>query len=318
MAEENIGTVAESAGEAESFNDEEFVNEFLFDGNDHGTGEEASPLSEEDESAEAGSDSGEGDENHEAEEEAEAESDSEEAKADEEKVSFTEHGKSFSVPKTAVEGFAKAVGRSVEDIIDIYQKGCGFDKMKQRFEAAKADSEIFEKVAAIRGITAEQAKKEMWEHAEAIPFKNMTAQIKRENPGISDAAAAELAKYRIAEQKPKAEEQAENPEEAAERTEAKLRELDLFMAKHAGEGIEKLPNQVIEAWEKSGIDLEKAYEDFKNKNLVEELRQKVKELEAEKKKATQKSYAKEHSPGSAKTAAGKVEQDPFLAELFSR
>lgn len=317
MAEENIGAVAESAAGAESFNDEGFVDEFFSNGTEPGTGEEASPLSEENESAEAEEVFGEGNEEPKEEEETEAESNSEGEKP-EETVSFTEHGKSFSVPKEAVEGFAKATGRSVEDIIDIYQKGCGFDKLKQRYEAAKADSEIFEKVAAIRGISAEQAKAEMREHAELIPLKQMQAQIEKENPGISKDAAAELAKYRISQQKPKAESKAENPEEKAEETAAKLRELDMFMAKHAGEGIEKLPNQVVEAWEKSGIDLESAYENFKNKTLVEELSEKVKALEDENKKISQKSYAKEHSPGSAKTAAGKVEADPFLAELFGR
>ena len=104
--------------------------------------------------------------------------------------------------------------------------------------------------------------------------------------------------------------------EDSEETAARLREVEMFQANHPE--LPALPNEVIELWEKSGISLEKAFERFQNKNKVEELEKKIAALEKENMKKEQKVYAKETSPGSANSAAGKPAVDPFVEGLFAK
>ena len=133
--------------------------------------------------------------------------------------------------------------------------------------------------------------------------------------GISEETARELAKFRLNEQKPKAQPVKEESEDSEE-TAARLREVEMFQANHPE--LPALPNEVIELWEKSGISLEKAFEGFQNKNKVEELEKKIAALEKENMKKEQKVYAKETSPGSANSAAGKPAVDPFVEGLFAK
>ena len=308
MENENIGTVAESAGEAESFNDEEFYSG-LFDGEDFNEEEEENLFDEgETEEKEA---------QPEAQEEKEAESEPEpveEPKEPEEKLSFVEHGKTFSVPKKAAESLAEALGISPAQLIDIYQKGCAFDSQKAKLEAAQKDGAVINELARLRGITADDLRAEINAQIEQIPLDQALAQIKAEHPGIPDGAAAELAKLRIEAQKPKAEEP--KAEENTEEDAARLREVDMFISRHAAEGITALPNEVIEAWKKTNISLEEAFQNFKVKARNEELEKEIAELKKEKAKDEQRTYAKEHSPGSSSSAAGKV-ADEFVEALFA-
>ena len=230
-----------------------------------------------------------------------------------EMVSFVESGRKFSAPKEAVEAFAKAVGRSSESLIDVYQKGCNYDKLKAQLAEAKKDSEIFEKFGAFRGISVQQAKEELLANVERIPIINIAKEILRENPGMKKETAEELARFRIDQQKPKAE--AENiEEEGSFEEEGRLREIDIFEANHPEVG--KLNNAVIEAWEKTGIPLEAAFEAFNARKEAKTLREENERLRKEIKQRDQKSYAIGHSAGSATSAAGKVETDEFVAGLF--
>lgn len=242
-----------------------------------------------------------------------AESDAGEPESEPEMISFKEAGKEFSAPRKAVEAFAKAVGRDAASLIDIYQKGCNYDKLNERLNEALKDSEAFEKVAAVRKLDKETFRTELLATLENAEVDKVVAGIKNENPGISEEIARELAKFRLNEQKPKAEAQKEE-EPDSEEIAARLREVEIFQAKHPELGT--LPNEVIEAWEKSGLSLEGEYERFHNKIRVAELEKKIAEMETEKKKEGQKAYAKETSPGSANSAAGVAEKDPFLEAFF--
>ena len=244
-----------------------------------------------------------------------AESTEKDAESEPEMISFKEAGKEFSAPKEAVEAFAKAVGRSVESIIDVYQKGCNYDKLNERLGEALKDSEAFEKIALTRNMSKEMLRTELLAQLERAEIDNAVARIKAENPGINEEVARELAKFRINEQKPKAPPVNEENKDSEE-TAARLREVEMFQAKHPE--LPALPNEVIELWEKSGISLEKAFEGFQNKNKVEELEKKIAALEKENMKKEQKVYAKETSPGSANSAAGKPAVDPFVEGLFAK
>lgn len=237
----------------------------------------------------------------------------EEGKALPETVDFVESGKRFSAPKEAVEGFAKAVGRTAENLIDIYQKGCNYDKLKAQLEEARKNDEIFEKIAAARNISVEKAKEEIIGNIERVPLERMMAQIQKENPGIGRETAMELARFRLGNLQPKAEEpKAETGD--IEEAEGRLREIEIFEARHPDVG--KLSNEVIEAWEKTGISLEAAYDGFIAKKEAAELRAENERLKKEMALKGQKDYAREHSPGSAATAAGKEPVDDFAAGLF--
>lgn len=240
-----------------------------------------------------------------------AESGAEDEKAPE-MLSFKEHGKDFSVPKEAVEAFAKGVGRDASNIIDIYQKGCNYDSLLRKFDEAKRDSELLENLAGIRNISKEQARNEILGMLERIPIDKMTREILTENPGMRKETAEELAKLRFEQQKPKAD-APKNAETNTDEDEARIREIDMFVARHSGEGIEKLPNEVIDVWKKTGISLEDAYRNFQNREKVAELEREIAELKKKNTKEEQKAYAKEHSAGSSgSTTSGKDVSDPFL------
>lgn len=230
-----------------------------------------------------------------------------------EMISFKEAGKKFSAPKEAVEAFAKAVGRDVNNLIDIYQKGCNYDKLNDKLSSALKDSEAFEKIAAMRNMQKDALREELLASLDKAEIDRVVAKIKSENPGITEETARELAKFRLNEQKPKAE-PVKEVEDNSEETAARLREVEMFQANHPE--LPALPNEVIELWEKTGISLEKAFEGFQNKNKVEELEKKIAALEKENMKKEQKAYANETSPGSATSAAGTVDVDEFVEGLF--
>lgn len=302
--DENVEAVAESAVGTESSGDDIFVN--LFEGEDFGA-EETEAFGESTEETP--------EEELPSQKEPEAESEEENTESVSETVSFVEHGKNFEIPKAAAEGLAQALGIGVDKLIDIYQKGCAFDSQKEKLEAAKNDAEVIEKLAQLRGITGDELRNEINAQIEKIPLDNALAQIKAEFPGIPENAAAELAKARVSKTEAKPPETPKTEENTEEKA-ARLREVEMFTAKHAAEGITKIPNEVIDIWEKSRISLEKAYESFKNSEKVKELEKKIAVFEKEKAMAEQKNYAKEHSSGSASSAAGVQKTDEFIEGLF--
>ena len=130
--ETNVVTGAESPEAAESHSNDEFIEGFAEEfGIELETEEPTETKPEEEKEAEA------------------AESGEKEAESEPEMISFTEAGKKFSAPKEAVEAFAKAVGRNAESIIDIYQKGCNYDKLNEKLNEALKYSEAFEKAGGI-------------------------------------------------------------------------------------------------------------------------------------------------------------------------
>ncbi len=209
----------------------------------------------------------------------------------------------------ALFSFAKAVGKKPEEISEIMRKGNEFDELSEKFGETKGDSEIFEKLAEIRGISKEEMKNEILWALEKATVEKMAGEIMAENPGMNRETARELANFRLEMNKAKD----IVPEEEA--SEAMLLELENFLAKHSGEGIEKLSGNVVEEWE-GGIPLETAFEKYRLFKENEELLEEIEKLKNEKMKEAQKIYAKEHSTGSATSAAGIFGADEFAAGLF--
>jgi hypothetical protein len=317
-------SVAASTDIAESYNDDEFINGFS-DALGINSEEKTDGFEVEDESGIRGpiGDTGPegpqgipGETGPETEKETEeAESPEKEAESEPEMISFKEAGKEFSAPKEAVEAFAKAVGRDAASLIDIYQKGCNFDKLNGKLNEALKDSEALEKLAAMRKLNKNALREELLATLEKTEFDGVVAQIKRESPGIGEETARELAKFRLEQAKPK-EEPAKKEEPDSEHHLARLREVEIFQAKHPELGT--LPNEVIELWEKSGIDLETAFKGYQNKTRVTELEKELAEMKTKQKKDEQKAYAKNTSPGSATSAAGNPAVDPFVEGLFAK
>lgn len=209
----------------------------------------------------------------------------------------------------AVFELAKVLGKKPEEISEILKKGEEFDGLSEKFGKVKGDSEIFEKLANMRGISKEEMKEEILWALEKATTEKAVNEIMAANPGMNRETAKELANFRLELKKMKAEE----PEE--DRNEAMLFELEKFLSKHSGEGIEKISSRVLEEWE-GGIPLEAAFEKHRlfkeNKKLFAE----IEKMKNEKIKEAQKIYAREHAPGSGTSAAGISGLDEFVEGLF--
>ena len=223
---------------------------------------------------------------------------------------FNEHGMDFSADKKAVEAFAKAVGRRPEEVIRIYENGCRYEKVFEELLEARKDSESFEKLAKLRGLSKEKMKAEIFGAIEKAKTEKIVEKLMEENPGMNRETAVELAKFRINAKKPEAK---EKEADMTEKLEAMLREMEIFASRHRD--IENLDNEVIEEWEK-GVPLEKAFLNFyaeaEKKKLIDE----IEKMKLEKEKNERKAYMKEHSPGSATSAAGTAVKDAFIEGLF--
>ena len=219
-----------------------------------------------------------------------------------------EHGENSAFEKALLD-FAKAFGKEPEEIAKILKKGEEFDELSEKFGKAKGDSEIFEKLAEIRGISKEEMKEEILWALEKATFEKEVSEMLEANPGMNRETAKELANFRLEIKKAKQ----QKPEEDASKK--MLSELEKFLTAHSGEGIEKLSDRIVEEWE-GGIPLETAFEKHRlfkeNKRLLEE----IEKMKNEKEKEALKNYAKEHSPGSATSAAGVSGFDEFVEGLF--
>lgn len=211
--------------------------------------------------------------------------------------------------KAAFFAFAKAAGKEPEEIAEILKKGSQFDELSEKFGKTKSDSEIFEKLAGIREISKEEMKEEILWALEKATTEKMVSEIMEANPGMNRKTAKELANFRLELKK------GENKTEETDRNEAMLSELEKFLLKHSGEGIEKFPGGVVADWE-SGIPLETAFEKHRLFSENEKLFSEIEKLKNEKAKENHRNYAREHSPGSAATAAGKAAIDEFVEGLF--
>ena len=236
------------------------------------------------------------------------EKDLEHGEENEHELELFEHGEK-SPEDEAFDGLAKALGKEPKEVMEAYRRGCESGELSVKLEEAKSDGEIFEKLAGMRGISKEEMKKEILWALEKADREKIIWELQKENPGMNRKTAEELAKFRIGAREPKKAE----PEE--KRWDAKIFELDGFLAKHSGEGIEKLAAEVVEEWEK-GADLESAFERHRLLGENERLAGEVEMLRAEMLKKEQKNYAREHSAGSANSSAGSVRSDEFIEGLF--
>ena len=211
--------------------------------------------------------------------------------------------------REAAEIFGKVFGKEPEEILEIYEKGLESDEKLKDFDEAKSDSEVFEKLAEIRGISKDEMKDEILWALEKAVFEKSIGEIMVANPGMNRETAKELVVFRNEVEKARKKE----PEDDG--SEAMLSELENFLAKHSGEGIEKLDNSVVAEWE-GGIPLETAFEKFRLGKEKEELLAEVEKMKKEQIREAQKIYAREHSTGSATSAAGVSGFDEFIEGLF--
>ncbi len=183
------------------------------------------------------------------------------------------------------------------------------EKEKNKKEEKKDEySEIFEKLAQIRGIPKEEMKNEILWALEKAETEKAVREILEGNPGMNRETAKELAKFRKEAKKPKEEKKEEKSRE-------KLSELDEFILKHSEEALLTLANSVIEEWE-GGIPLETAFEKYRATEEKKKLFEELEKLRNEKTKEEQKKYAKEFGPRSAVSAAGIFGIDEFAEGLF--
>lgn len=242
-----------------------------------------------------------------------------------ETVSFVEHGKTYNVDKAALEAVAKGAGRTTDEFIELYQKGCGFDALSAKYSEAAKDGEIITNIAKARGIEPEEARRELIYAAETLPIDRLTEEILERNPDLSDSEArrwaqAEVENRRAKEREAEAEKQkaAESSEEArAERErEAKIREIDAFEKAHPEiKTDEELPASVVEAF-RNGKSLEDAWSEHLREKEIAELRAENEKLKAAAAKAEKRKYNEEHSAGSAASSAGASGSDAFVSGLF--
>lgn len=288
-----VGTVAEGAAESGAFDAESIDGNFL-------NGFFAEELAMQD----AGADAEEPVLFDEAADR--AESDAPEGENGAEKVGFVEHGQKYFVEKDALARFAEAVGKKPEEVIDLYQKGCGFESLNRRLEASQKDSALIESYRASRDLSEEDARAELSELCRRLPLRKRAAELKEQSPGLSDAEAERIASLER--------ESADRENRAQDRfREEKAREIESFSAAHPE--ITSLSNEIVEAFD-SGVPLEEAYRSWALQKQVETLQKELCEAKLGKTKAEQIGYAKQHSAGSAKSAAGTVPKDPFLEGLF--
>lgn len=210
--------------------------------------------------------------------------------------------------ENAVFAFANALGRKPEKIFEILEKGSKYDELSKEFGEVKNDTEIFEKLAELRGIPKEEMKNEILWAIKKATLEKAIGEIMETNPGMNRETAKELANFRI--EAGKAKEEVLNEE-----WETKLSELETFLSEHSGEGIEKLAGKVVEEWE-GGIPLEAAFEKHRLFKENEKLLEEIEKLKNEQIKEAQKIYAREHSTGSATSAAGIFKADEFAEGLF--
>lgn len=326
MAEEIIdvnttGAGAESAGsEAESFDGEEFMKGFFGDSYEPESQEPKAPDGPDEPEPENPAPE---DANPETKKDPAAST--EPAASEAQKVDFVEHGKTYSFDKNALESLAGAVGRSGEEFVDLYQKGCGFDALNDRYQEAKKDSELIESLAKIRGLDPAAFRAEIARTAERIPVENFKRNIKAQNPNITDEEAERWALSEVENQrnreKDSEEARAREQEQGraareTEDAENKLREIKIFQAAHKELGPDaEIDDSVVEAFQR-GVPLEDAYQNFLLKKQNEELAAKLAAAEKQNTQAKQSQYNRETSPGSAASAAGAREEDPFVEGLF--
>ena len=161
------------------------------------------------------------------------------------------------------------------------------EKTEEKQEEQKKDeySEIFEKLAEIRGISKEEMKNEILWALEKAETEKAVREILEGNPGMNRETAKELAKFRKEAKKPKEEKKEDKSRE-------KLSELDEFIERHSEEALLTLANSVVEDWE-GGIPLETAFEKYRALEEKKELFEELQKLREEKTKEEQKKYARQ-------------------------
>ncbi len=312
----NTEAVAESEGiEAESQNGEDFMAGFWGEDEPQTEGEPQAS-----------------DENGEAEPTENAEPASTEDRAESqpaeetkpETVTFAEHGRNYSIGKDVLDGFAGAVGRKPEEVIDLYQKGCGFDALRERYEVAKGDSDLIAELAKYTGQTVEAARADLKSRIERYPVDAAKSTILKRNPNLSDEEAerwamAEVAAQRArdassAEAKAKTEAERKAADEEAERA-GKIREIEAFENAHPDVRDTPIPEEVVAAFQ-NGESLETAWNRYQQNERIKALEEENQKLKTEKEKAERDGYNRQHAAGSAATNAAAAEKDPFLSGFW--
>lgn len=219
-----------------------------------------------------------------------------------------EHG-GGDVLEEAILSLATALNKAPDEIKKLIEKGGKFDELSKKFGETKGDTEVFEKLAELRGVSKDEMKEEiLWALNKATTEKEID-EIMAENPGMNRKTAEELVRLRLEMKK------SEKKPSDDGKNKTMLTELENFLAKHSSDKIEKLAKNVVEEWE-GGIPLETAFEKHRLSKENKRLFSEIDKLKNEKTKESQKNYARVYSTGSATSAAGTFGTDEFIEELF--
>lgn len=143
-----------------------------------------------------------------------------------------------------------------DEAVPYIQKGMNYDKKAQEAEAFKQQLDKAEQLALRMGY---KTSEEMLEAAEKNMFEQKVADLV--NDGVHEAIARDLVQRDWERSVPKREEPKSDPV---------MQEIDEFV--RTNPGVDKLPEEVIEAVVKQGVPLQVAYERYKNKQSQDELK----------------------------------------------
>ena len=237
-----------------------------------------------------------------------------------EMVNMIFNGRSFALPKQAVQAISQTLG---QDATTLLQKGMNYENKASR------EMRLLNNLAQASGKDLATFLTESEASVDELYLERARAQVRAELPeGTPDEAIERLAQKQVLEerhqrefaafQQRQAEERAAQQRAAAEQ-QAQVEPWNRFAALFADElGIRtvedtsKVPDEVFQLV-RGGLDPVAAMYKFKLDQKVNELTQKQAELDA----ARKNNENRGRTPGSMQGAGGAAQRDPFLAGLFA-
>ena len=201
-------------------------------------------------------------------------------------------------------GEAKEI--SLEEAVQLAQKGMNYDHVKQELdgfrEKQKSEDDILESYAKMSGMTRDAYVAMLGEKAKGFAAEKALSEVQKKFPDADEDVLAELAaqRARVEELERRERENEERRNEMDRRTKP-WRDL---MSAYPNLDISNLPESVMHDIE-GGMEPLQAYQ----KQLISELKQKLSVAE-------QTDYNRAHAMGSAKPDAAEEKKDPFLAGFF--
>lgn len=236
-------------------------------------------------------------------------SDTESAKTYAYKLNHTE----TQLDAAAVENIAAALGIEPEAFVANLQKGADYDRRTQQYEAQRPLVQAIEAFAAQRGVSTEEAARQMIELSEKLEAAKKAADIKQRAeeaklkfPGLNETAAQKMAELQTENQL--LNDTKRQQEEEARRQEELRKPLNDFFVAHPEFLQNELPERFKELYN-SGLTPNEAWLTMQAEAANAELQQ----LRQQYAVAEQQKKAAAKSPGSMQAEVGKKEEDAFLS-----